>query len=110
MGLLGAVGLVLLGSGRSGGGTGIVTCGSLVAGVVGIVVLVGSGVEAGDGKGFVNPGEVILWAIPVLGGCANVGAGNAIERVLIAIVAIIGTKNKPKSVTIRLENKLNLGI
>ena len=100
MGLLGAVGLLPLGSGRSGGGTGIVTCGSLVAGAVGIVVL-GGGVEAGDGRGFVNPGEVILWAIPVPGGCANVGAGDATDRVLIAIVAIIGTKNKPKSVTIR---------
>ena len=109
MGLLGAVGLLPLGSGRSGGGTGMMTCGSLVAGAVGIVVLIGGGVEVG-GRGVVKPGEVILWAIPVPGGCANVGAGNATDRVLIEIVAIIGTKNKPKSVTIRLENKLNLGI
>jgi len=91
----GAVGLLPLGSGFLGAGTGMITWGSL-------------GLDGGSG--LVKPGEVILWAIPVPGGCANIGTGVATDRILMEIVTAIGTKNNPKSVTIRLENKLILGI
>ena len=104
MGGSGAVGLPL-GRGFLGAGTGIGSGDS-----IGLGVAVGIVVGAGGGSGLVKPGEVILWAISVAGGCTNVGTGVATDRKLMEIVAAIGTKNNPKSVTIRLENKLILGI
>jgi hypothetical protein len=68
----------------------------------GVEDVMGVGVEGGLGIGLVKPGEVIL--------CAIVGMGYATELELIEIVATIGVKNNPKSVTIRLEKKLNLDI
>ena len=104
------MGLLPLGRGFLGAGTGIGSGDSLGLGVAVGIVLTGGAVGAGGGSGLVKPGEVILWAISVAGGCTNVGTGVATDRKLMEIVVAIGTKNNPKSVTIRLENKLILGI
>lgn len=95
--------------GTVGAGTGIGT---------GLGVAVGVGAGVGVSVGVVKPGDVILWASS---GCSSSAAGllgkaillpkgsaNALESV--EIVVIIGMKNNPKSVKIRLENKLNLRI
>jgi hypothetical protein len=102
-------GVVVLGSGFFGSGTGIGNGDSLGVGV-GVVVGMGTGVAAGIGVGVgdglgigcVKPGEVIL--------CANAFGGAATDRKLMETVATIGTKNNTKSVKIREESKLNLGI
>ena len=103
---IGVVGLVLPGSGFLGSGTRIGSGDSIGAGI-GVVIGVGScgvdiGVGVGEGAsiGVVGLGMVVLWAIPVPGGCAN-ESGAAIDRKLIEIMVIIGTKNKIASVKIR---------
>jgi hypothetical protein len=103
---IGGVGLVLPGSGFLGSGTGIGSGDSIGVGI-GVVVGVGNcgvdvGIGVGDGLpiGFVGLRMVVLWAISVPGGCAN-ELEAAIDRKLIEIMAIIGTKNKIAGVKIR---------
>jgi hypothetical protein len=93
----------------TGAGVGVDLGGTVGAGT-GIGVPAGVGAGVGAPVGVVKPGEVIRCAISR---CSRVGAvllGKAIELESIEIVVIIGMKNNPKSVKIRLENKLNLGI
>lgn len=73
------------------------------------------GVGVGDPIGFVNPGEVILWAISLLAAASSGSASNLapfaqLPHSGIATLDAIGMKNTPKSVKIRAGNKLNLDI